>query len=226
MAFLSQCNSKIDDILPVPVNLRKLFPKQWLDIIEKSDLDKLSANISTPFLPNETEIFRALDLSPDEVRVVIVGQDPYPNPEHAMGLAFSVRENVRPLPASLRNIFLELENDLGYKREEGDLSDWSKQGILLLNRSLTVGEGDANSHKNIGWELITDPIISYVAKNNAVGILWGKAAAEAQKYFDESNRIISAHPSPLSSYRGFFGSKPFSRVNTILKSRGEIEIKW
>lgn len=226
MAFLSQCNSKIDDILPVPVNLRKLFPKQWLDIIEKSDLDKLSANISTPFLPNETEIFRALDLSPDEVRVVIVGQDPYPNPEHAMGLAFSVRENVRPLPASLRNIFLELENDLGYKREEGDLSDWSKQGILLLNRSLTVGEGDANSHKNIGWELITDPIISYVAKNNAVGILWGKAAAEVQKYFDESNRIISAHPSPLSSYRGFFGSKPFSRVNTILKSRGEIEIKW
>jgi uracil-DNA glycosylase len=143
-----------------------------------------------------------------------------------MGLAFSVRKDVHPLPASLRNIFIELQNDLGYQRKNGDLSDWKDQGVLLLNQALTVSTNGLSSHLDIGWELVTEPIISHVAKNGAVGVLWGKPASRFEKYFTKSNVIASAHPSPLSAYRGFLGSKPFSKVNKILRSKGEREIKW
>jgi uracil-DNA glycosylase len=216
----------MEDFLPVPVNLAQLLPKSWQEIVDFQSLDKLSKNLSGDFLPLEHEIFNALKLPPLNVKVVIVGQDPYPNASHAMGLAFSVRENVHPLPASLRNIFLELENDLGNKRVNGDLSDWSEQGVLLLNRALSVAMQGTKSHQNIGWDLVTQPIVAHVARNGAVGVLWGKQAVELEKYFNKSNVISSPHPSPLSAYKGFFGSKPFSRVNKILRSRGETEIKW
>jgi len=217
---------RMDDILPEPVDLVGLFPKYWREIIDISSLDKISQKLSKDFLPSEEEIFNALDLPPDKVRVVIVGQDPYPNSAHAMGLAFSVRKDVHPLPASLKNIFIELQNDLGYKRENGDLSDWKDQGVLLLNQALTVGTNGLSSHLDIGWELVTEPIIAYVAKHGAIGVLWGKPASRFEKYFTKSNVITSPHPSPLSAYRGFFGSKPFSKVNKILRSMGDVEIKW
>jgi uracil-DNA glycosylase len=137
-----------------------------------------------------------------------------------------VKKDVHPLPASLKNIFIELENDLGYKRESGDLSDWSRQGVLLLNRVLTVSIDGFSSHLDIGWDLVTEQIIAHVGKNGAVGILWGKLASRLEKYFQKSNVISSPHPSPLSAYRGFFGSKPFSKANKILRSKGEKEIKW
>jgi uracil-DNA glycosylase len=216
----------MDDILPEPVDLVGLFPKYWREIIDISSLDKTSRKLSKDFLPSDHEIFNALDLPPDKVRVVIVGQDPYPNSSHAMGLAFSVRKDVHPLPASLKNIFIELQNDLGYQRKNGDLSDWKDQGVLLLNRALTVSSNGLSSHRDIGWELVTEPIIAHVARNGAVGVLWGKQASKLEKYFTKSNVIASPHPSPLSAYRGFFGSKPFSKVNKILRSKGEEEIKW
>jgi uracil-DNA glycosylase len=214
------------DILPGPIDLVGLFPKQWREIIDLSKLNEVSHKLFGDFLPSDHEIFNALELPPDKVRVVIVGQDPYPNPSHAMGLAFSVKKDVLPLPASLKNIFIELENDLGYKRESGDLSDWSRQGVLLLNRVLTVSIDGLSSHLDIGWDLVTEQIIAHVGKNGAVGILWGKLASRLEKHFQKSNVISSPHPSPLSAYRGFFGSKPFSKANKILRSKGEKEIKW
>jgi len=174
----------------------------------------------------QEDIFRALSIPPAHVKVVIVGQDPYPNPKYAMGMAFSVRENTNPLPASLKNIFTELEDDLGYKRTNGDLSDWKDQGVLLLNRSLTVAAHDSNSHIDLNWSQITEPIIESVARNGAIGILWGNQAAIAGKYFPKENVLTSAHPSPLSAYRGFFGSKPFSKSNLKLLEKGLSPIKW
>ena len=216
----------MDDTLLVQNNLINFFPKPWNAIIDQQQLDLICSRISPPFLPKADHVFRALQIHPDQVKVVIVGQDPYPNPQHAMGLAFSVNSEVKPLPASLKNIFQELENDLGYKRVSGDLSDWQEQGVLLINRILTVQQSSPNSHKHIGWEFITDRIIAYVATKNAVGVLWGNQAKPLAKFFNSRNLIIAPHPSPLSAYRGFFGSKPFSKVNSILRSRGEVEIKW
>ena len=143
-----------------------------------------------------------------------------------MGMAFSVRENTNPLPASLKNIFTELEDDLGYKRTNGDLSDWKDQGVLLLNRSLTVDAHESNSHIGLNWSQITEPIIESVARGGAIGILWGNQAALAGKYFPKENVLSSAHPSPLSAYRGFFGSKPFSKSNIKLLEKGLSPIKW
>jgi uracil-DNA glycosylase len=143
-----------------------------------------------------------------------------------MGLAFSVNSDVTPLPSSLRNIFTELENDLGYKRTNGDLSDWNDQGVLLLNRTLTVAPSKSGSHEKLKWHLLTEKVVQHVAENNAVGLLWGNQAITLKKYFAEQSVITSAHPSPLSSYRGFFGSKPFSTVNFKLIEKGLTPIKW
>ncbi len=182
--------------------------------------------------PKGNQIFRAFDACPfDEVKVVVLGQDPYPTKGHAHGLCFSVEPDVRPIPKSLNNIYKELEADLGVTpRENGDLSDWAEQGVLLLNSVLTVQEGEANSHKNRGWEKFTDKIIERLAKNKTgiVYILWGAKAQEKAYSVDESTNLIirSPHPSPLSSYRGFFGSKPFSRTNNYLIEQGHEAIKW
>lgn len=182
--------------------------------------------------PKGNEIFKAFDACPfDKVKVVILGQDPYPTRGHAHGLCFSVEPDVRPLPKSLNNIYKELESDMGITpRENGDLRHWAEQGVFMLNSVLSVREGEANSHAKKGWEQFTDAVIEKLAKKSEgiVYILWGSKAQEKGKVVDSSkNKIItSPHPSPLSSYRGFFGSKPFSQTNEYLKSVGREEIEW
>lgn len=226
MAYQYLFNLKMDVSSLVRVDLVRLLPEPWHKIVNLQILESLSKSLPEQFLPDQENIFRALSIPPAQVKVVIVGQDPYPNPKYAMGMAFSVRENTKPLPASLKNIFTELEDDLGYKRTNGDLSDWKDQGVLLLNRSLTVAAHDSNSHIDLNWSQITEPIIESVARNGAIGILWGNQAAIAGKYFPKENVLTSAHPSPLSAYRGFFGSKPFSKSNLKLLEKGLSPIKW
>jgi uracil-DNA glycosylase len=143
-----------------------------------------------------------------------------------MGLAFSVPAEVKMLPASLRNIYKELEADLGVIRKNGDLTSWIDQGVLLLNMSLTVLPNQTGSHSKIGWQDITEQIIRHVAKCGALAVLWGREAQLVSKYFDKQDQFIAPHPSPLSVYRGFYGSKPFSNVNRRLKEKGLMPIKW
>lgn len=172
-------------------------------------------------------ILAPLSTSLDEIKVVIVGQDPYPNAEYADGFAFSVQPEVSPFPASLINIFKELESDLGTPMPaDGNLERWSRQGVLLINRTLTTIPGESHAHQRSGWMAITEAIIGVVASKGAVGILWGGNAQQMSEHFDSSRVIKSAHPSPLSAYRGFFGSKPFSQCNSILREIGQTEISW
>ena len=181
--------------------------------------------------PEEKNVFRALELTPFEsVKVVILGQDPYHGFGQAHGLSFSVQKGI-PLPPSLRNIYKELQEDLGGELPtEGDLSHWAKQGVLLLNTVLTVEEGNANSHKGMGWERLTNRLIESLNELNhpVIFILWGKPAQDKEKLITNPSHVIlkSPHPSPLSAYRGFFGSKPFSRINDILIQQGQIPIRW
>lgn len=173
------------------------------------------------------QIFRALEKPISSIKVVIFGQDPYPGLGHAHGLAFSVEKSVTPIPASLRNIFEELSNDLGTpKRNNPDLSDWSDQGVLLLNRILTTEVGKSLAHKDHGWQTITNSVAEELGKHPIVAILWGKSAGELRHYFRDEFVIESAHPSPLAAYRGFFGSKPFSRTNEILRTNNISAIDW
>lgn len=174
--------------------------------------------------PRRPDVFHALTVPRDEVRVVIVGQDPYPTPGHAHGLAFSVPAGVSPLPRSLANIFKELADDTGIVRTRGDLSDWVAQGVLLLNRVLTVRAGQPGSHRGRGWEPFTEALLRSVEPE--VVVLWGNDAQTARPFFDQAEVIASPHPSPLSASRGFFGSRPFSRVNTALAAAGEEPIVW
>ena len=181
--------------------------------------------------PEEKNVFNALELTPFEsVKVVILGQDPYHGFGQAHGLSFSVQKGI-PLPPSLRNIYKELQEDIGGELPtEGDLSHWAKQGVLLLNTVLTVEEGNANSHKGMGWERLTNRLIESLneLKHPVIFILWGKPAQDKEKLITNSNHVIlkAPHPSPLSAYRGFFGSKPFSRVNDILIQQGQTPIRW
>jgi uracil-DNA glycosylase len=210
----------------VPVDLIRLLPKSWHEFVDLDLLAQISRNLTSSFIPEQQSIFRALQISPDKVTVVIVGQDPYPNAKHAMGLAFSTPAGVAPLPKSLKNIFTELNNDLAIDRSNGDLSDWANQGVLLLNRSLTVEPGKSDSHSNLGWQDFTEKIIQAAANNGALAILWGNEAQKVSNLFAATDVFKSAHPSPLSAYRGFFGSKPFSKVNKRLIEKGLIPIKW
>ena len=181
--------------------------------------------------PEEKNVFNALELTPFEsVKVVILGQDPYHGFGQAHGLSFSVQKGI-PLPPSLKNIYKELQEDIGGDiPTEGDLSHWAKQGVLLLNTVLTVEEGNANSHKGMGWERLTNRLIESLneLKHPVIFILWGKPAQDKEKLITNSNHVIlkAPHPSPLSAYRGFFGSKPFSRVNDILIQQGQTPICW
>ena len=213
-------------ILLVPSNLTSLVPPAWREIVDLEDVAQIGANLGQNFLPSSKLIFKSLEVDPDDVKVVIVGQDPYPNSQHAMGLAFSVPAEVGVLPASLKNIYKELEADLGIIRENGDLSAWLEQGVLLLNMSLTVLPNETGSHSKIGWQRITQEIISDVAKRGAVAVLWGREAQLMSKYFAIEDQFIAPHPSPLSVYRGFYGSKPFSKVNSRLVEKGLTPIKW
>ena len=210
----------------MPVDLIRLLPKSWHEFVDLDLLAQISKNLTSSFIPEQQSIFRALQISPDQVKVVIVGQDPYPNAKHAMGLAFSTPAGVAPLPKSLKNIFTELNNDLAIDRSNGDLSDWANQGVLLLNRSLTVEPGKSDSHSNLGWQDFTEKIIQAAANNGALAILWGNEAQKVSNLFAATDVFKSAHPSPLSAYRGFFGSTPFSKVNKRLIEKGLIPIKW
>ena len=181
--------------------------------------------------PEEKNVFNALELTPFEsVKVVILGQDPYHGFGQAHGLSFSVQKGI-PLPPSLKNIYKELQEDIGEELPtEGDLSHWAKQGVLLLNTVLTVEEGNANSHKGKGWERLTNRLIESLneLKHPVIFILWGKPAQDKEKLITNLNHVIlkAPHPSPLSAYRGFFGSKPFSRVNDILIQQRQTPIRW
>lgn len=213
-------------ILLVPVNLQQYLPQPWLKIVDLDLLKSIENQLDEDFLPEPRNVFKALTLSPEKVKVLILGQDPYPNADHAMGLAFSVNKTVSVLPASLKNIFKELESDLGVVRTNGDLSDWVDQGVLLLNTTLTFNPTQPRQHLNIGWDLFTKSIIEYAGKNGAIGVLWGNHAIAMKDFFLPDRVITSFHPSPLSAYKGFFDSKPFSRVNQILIEQGISEIKW
>ncbi|MBQ7566412.1 MAG: uracil-DNA glycosylase [Oscillospiraceae bacterium] len=189
------------------------------------------AKTHTVYPPRE-RVFAALKLTPPEaVRVVILGQDPYHEPGQAHGPAFSVPDGVK-LPPSLKNIYKELQSDLGIARASGDLTGWAEQGVLLLNTVLTVRRGEANSHKNFGWQTVTDAIAAAIAElpQPVAFLLWGAQAQEKAALARASKypRLVlcSPHPSPLSAYRGFFGSRPFSQINEFLSKNGEKPIDW
>ena len=180
-------------------------------------------------LPPAPQRFAALSLTPPEAtRVVILGQDPYPTPGHAHGLAFSVEPDVHPLPRSLLNIYKELRDDLGFTRTNGDLRGWAQQGVLLLNTALTVPAGAANGHKHLGWHHLVHQVLAQTSVRPTAYILWGNTAQKLEKHINPGDHLIlrSAHPSPLSARRAFFGSRPFSQVNTWLAARGEDTIDW
>ncbi|AGM29830.1 uracil-DNA glycosylase [Mycobacteroides abscessus] len=182
------------------------------------------------YLPSGANVLRAFTYPLADVRVLIVGQDPYPTPGHAMGLSFSVAADVRPVPRSLGNIFDEYQSDLGLpKPANGDLTPWSEQGVMLLNRVLTVRPGNPASHRGKGWEIVTECAIRALVARDAplVAILWGRDAATLKPMLGPSVPTIeSVHPSPLSASRGFFGSKPFSRANELLVGLGAQPVDW
>lgn len=180
------------------------------------------------YLPAGTDVLRAFTYPMDEVKVLIVGQDPYPTPGHPMGLSFSVQPGVRP-PRSLENIFTELVSDLGVDRPtSGDLTPWSRQGVMLLNRVLTVRPGAPASHKGWGWETVTQRAIEALVERQAplVAILWGRPAQSLTPMLGSTPILASPHPSPLSASRGFFGSRPFSRANELLVEQGAMPVDW
>lgn len=181
------------------------------------------------YLPAGDRVLRAFQRPMADVRVLIVGQDPYPTPGHPIGLSFAVDAHVRPIPRSLGNIYRELEADLGIPpAAHGDLSAWTSQGVLLLNRVLTVAPGAPASHRGWGWERVTEHAIRALVDRGQplVAILWGKDAANLRPLLGDTAIVASPHPSPLSASRGFFGSRPFSRANELLVERGGAPIDW
>ncbi|BDO41043.1 uracil-DNA glycosylase [Cellulomonas sp. NTE-D12] len=181
------------------------------------------------YLPAGDAVLRAFTRPLDQVRVLVVGQDPYPTPGHPMGLSFSVQPDVRPLPRSLDNIFRELVDDLGVPRPScGDLSPWADRGVMLLNRVLTVRAGAPASHRGKGWEAVTDRAIAALVERGGplVAVLWGRDAQTLAPALGDVPIVRSAHPSPLSAHGGFFGSRPFSRVNELLVAQGADPVDW
>ncbi len=217
------------------------FDKSWADALlpefDKDYMKSLKAFLRSEkekgkvIFPHSSLWFNALNSTPlDQVKVVILGQDPYPTPGHAHGLCFSVKPEVSPIPKSLINIFQELHEDLGIDNKNGNLQSWANQGVLLLNSVLTVERGQPNSHQGKGWEIFTDKVISVVnaLERPVVFVLWGAYAQKKGAMIDVSRHLVirSAHPSPLSAYRGFLGSRPFSKINHFLKQQGQSEINW
>ncbi|MFD1795894.1 uracil-DNA glycosylase [Paracoccus aurantiacus] len=197
------------------------FSRDWPDIRRKLD--------ETDFLPGPAAVFRALDMvQPDQARVVILGQDPYPTPGHADGLAFSVTPET-PLPRSLRNIFKELQDDVHGVPPSGDLSGWARQGVLLLNTSLSVLPGVAGAHAKWGWDRLAREVVAEAQRHRPLAfLLWGANAQKALAGLPRAEDLLiaTAHPSPLSARRGFFGSHPFSRINEWLETHDEAPIDW
>ena len=181
------------------------------------------------YLPSRDRVLRAFSRPLADVRVLLVGQDPYPTPGHPVGLSFSVAPDVRPLPRSLKNVYLELEADLGVPAaEHGDLTAWFEQGVLLLNRVLTVAPGQSGAHRRRGWEQLTQRAIEALVERGGplVAVLWGGDARKLAPLLGDVPVVESAHPSPLSARSGFFGSRPFSRVNELLVAQGAEPVDW
>lgn len=203
--------------------MKKSYFKYIKDFVKEERLNKT-------IYPPAKDLFNAFKLTDfKDIKVVILGQDPYHGEKEAMGLSFSVRRGVRT-PPSLRNIFKELKDDLGVERINTDLSDWAKQGVFLLNTVLTVEKDKANSHKDIGWEIFTDYVIEQINDklNGVVFILWGRQARDKKRIITNPSHYIieSAHPSPLSAYNGFFGSKPFSKTNDFLRKNNKKTVEF
>jgi len=207
------------------VDLPFFSTQEFVDIVKELDAPKGATT-----LPARENVFRAFRETPfEQVKVVILGQDPYPTKTHAIGLAFAVPSDLKPLPKSLINIHTELEKDTGIRRLNGDLTGWTAQGVFLLNTALTVQEGKPGSHTEL-WRKFTDNVIQRLSEHreNLVFVLWGNHAISKAHLIDATKHlvIVSAHPSPLSAHRGFFGSKPFSRTNEYLISKNITPIKW
>ncbi|MGP9022220.1 uracil-DNA glycosylase [Streptomyces sp. BR1] len=217
--------------------LKEIVEPGWADALEPvagriaSMGDFLRQEIAqgNTYLPAGQHVLRAFQQPFHEVRVLIVGQDPYPTPGHAVGLSFSVAPEVRPLPGSLENIFREMHTDLGLPRpSNGDLTPWTQQGVLLLNRALTTAPRKPAAHRGKGWEEVTEQAIrALVARGTPlVSVLWGRDARNLRPLLGELPAIESAHPSPMSADRGFFGSRPFSRANDLLARQGAQPVDW
>ncbi|WP_258804936.1 uracil-DNA glycosylase [Pseudarthrobacter sp. NS4] len=223
--------------------LADLVAPDWADALAtveselRAVLAFLAAEVAAghQVLPAPSNVLRAFRQPLAGVKVLVVGQDPYPTPGHAVGLSFSVDKRMRPIPRSLANIYRELEADLGIPaRTHGDLSAWAEQGVLLLNRVMTVRAGSAGSHRGKGWEKITTAAVTAVAARRSpdgspmplVALLWGKEAESVRPLLGSAPVVASAHPSPLSASRGFFGSRPFSRVNQLLREQGAQDVIW
>jgi uracil-DNA glycosylase len=212
---------------------RALHP-EWQKVLadQKSLLVEIENQIAGDpgTIPPRSSIFRAFEIPPSQYRVLILGQDPYPNPRHANGLAFAVPEGTNPLPPTLANIFKELRSDLGHGFvKSGDITPWHQRGVMLLNRHLTTRENETAAHFSFGWEEFTQRAVQELVKANEgklVAILWGRRAQELAPDLGQAVVLSSPHPSPLSSYRGFFGSKPFSTCNTALINLGLEPIDW
>lgn len=215
--------------------LSSLVPDHWKEILQdyNSQIDELGTKLQKQadqgerILPDKKHLFRALELKPEQVKVIIVGQDPYPNISDAIGLSFAVPPRKTGLPGSLLNIQKEIMTDIGSTTTaDGDLTKWASQGVMLLNRVLTVTAGESGSHSKLGWQEITEKIVAHCANLGAVGLLWGSSARELAHLFSEDCLVQGVHPSPLSAHRGFLGSKPFSRVNQLLENKGKTPIIW
>ncbi|MFJ4219128.1 uracil-DNA glycosylase [Curtobacterium luteum] len=220
-----------------PKPLAELVDPGWATALApvEDDVHRMGAWLRTevadgrPYLPAGADVLRAFRDPFDAVRVLVLGQDPYPTPGHPIGLSFAVDPGVRPVPRSLANIYTELRADLGVEPPaHGDLRTWSSRGVLLLNRVLTVRAGEAGSHRGKGWEAVTDQAVrALVARGRPlVAVLWGAQAASVRPLLGDTPVVASAHPSPLSARRGFFGSRPFSQVNELLEAQGAEPIDW
>ena len=216
---------------------RGLVAPDWAEALAPVD-DRIAAmgeflrnelRAGRSYLPHGDQVFRAFSRPLADVRVLVVGQDPYPTPGHPVGLSFSVAPDVRPVPKSLANIFQELASDTGSPRPtNGDLTPWFEQGVMLLNRVLTVAPGASASHRGRGWEAVTEQAIDALARRGGplAAVLWGRDAQSLRPMLGEVPWVDSVHPSPLSASRGFFGSRPFSRVNALLERQGGAPVDW
>lgn len=212
------------------MNILEDVHPEWITALKNvhGEIRKIEGSLEGhDFNPVPENIFKALRSPISQTSVVIFGQDPYPNPQHAMGLAFSVPREVRPIPKTLVNIFRELHDDIGCDiPSSGDLTAWADQGVALVNRMLTTPQGQSVGHLKLNWQVITNEVARVLGERGAIAVLWGRHAQELTPYFAKELVISSAHPSPLSAYRGFFGSQPFSKTNQLLASTARRAIDW
>lgn len=219
-----------------PTNYSHLVHPSWHEVFApmSTHLRDVEVAAGTDVVPSPNLVYRAFWMPADDVRVILLGQDPYPTPGHAIGLSFAANKDVRPIPRSIANMYAELKDDLGIEpAQHADLSDWSRQGVLLLNASLTTVPGQAGAHKNIGWHDLSDAVMNYLAVRHSAGqpmvaLLLGRAAHRYSPVLAAHNvpMVSAPHPSPLSAHRGFFGSKIFSKVNDELIKQGASPIDW